>query len=192
MNRLLRNIRGIFYRLISVQCHALHRYRVLGFSRRWSQDTENLNQKQFSELFWEKILRKKTHGRILELACGDGLVGSFGWLLEQNADWSAECQERRDTPRSLLIQLRAKAKIHPQFSRAGIAPIRGEQRFDVVTSKAVPEILWTLRSIRQGKLNAPVVGIWNRTGCSHWSRRMSQMQYRLVLCRNRFEIYQKK
>ncbi len=192
MKTLLRQIRGVLYRLIPVQWHALHKYRVSGFSRKWSLETDNLDQDQFSQLFWEKILNKKMRGRILEAACGDGLIGSFGWWLEKNADWSAECQEKKRTPRSLLVQFRARAKIHLSLSEMQIGPNKYGQRFDVVTVRALPEILWILRSIRQGKLNAPVVGIWNRTGCSHWSRRMNQMQYRLVLCQNRLEIYRKK
>lgn len=192
MKALLRKIRGLLYRLIPVQWHALHKYRVSGYSRKWSLETDNLNQDQFSQLFWEKILNKKMHGRILEAACGDGLIGSFGWWLEKNADWSAECQERRETPRGLLAQFRVKAKVYPRLFMSGIGEKLGEQEFDVVTARAVPEILWILRSIRRAKLSACVVGIWNRTGCSHWSKRLNQMNYRLVLGKDRLEIYQKK
>jgi len=192
VKKLLRKIRGLLYRLIPVQWYSLHKYRVSGFSRKWSLETENLDQDQFSELFWEKILNKKMRGRILEAACGDGLIGSFGWWLEKNADWRAECQERRETPRALLVQFRVKAKVYPTLFMSGIGEKLGEQAFDVVTARAVPEILWILRSIRRAKLSACVVGIWNRTGCSHWSKRLNQMNYRLVLGKDRLEIYQKK
>jgi hypothetical protein len=74
---LLRKIRGLLYRLIPVQWHALHKYRVSGYSRKWSLETDNLDQDQISQLVRSKILKRKSGGEISEAACGDVPISSL-------------------------------------------------------------------------------------------------------------------
>jgi hypothetical protein len=37
-----------------------------------------------------------------------------------------------------------------------------------------------------------VFAIWNRSGLDLWCKRMQKMGYRLALCRDRLELYEKK
>ena len=91
----IRRLRGWIYRRCPRVCPGAHRLRGTGFTRRWNCENRGWTQDGFARLVWEKLLGGKRCGRILECACGDGLIGSLGWWLEKNAGWTADCEEER-------------------------------------------------------------------------------------------------
>jgi len=131
-------------------------------------------------------------GVLLEGACGSGLVGSLGWWLEKNSGWSAECHEWRISAATKLGRNRPAARIHPSLNfleKGGVQKSRG---FDLITSRSVRTTAAICRMMRRRLVAATVVGVWNPTGRDLWARRLGKLGYRMVLCRERLELYQKR
>lgn len=192
VKQFLRQIRGWGYRRIPRFMPGSHRLRVIGFGRRWDCEKKGWTQEGFARLVWEKLLEKKSHGRILECSCGDGLVGCLGWWLEGNAGWSSDCQENRPYPLAQLRGNRAQAGIHPDLVFLQQTVQAGAFPYEVVLcrSSTAGSFLW--RWMSKVASGPAVFAIWNRSGRDLWSRRMQKMGYRLALCRDRLELYQKR
>lgn len=192
VRQFLRQIRGWWYRRIPRFMPGSHRLRVIGFGRRWSCEKRGWTQEGLAHLVWEKLLAKRRGARILECSCGDGLVGCLGWWLEGNAGWSSDCQENRQYPLAQLRRNRAQAGIHPDLVFLQQTVQAGAFPYEVVLchSSTAGSSLWRLMSkVASGPA---VFAIWNRSGRDLWSRRMRKMGYRLALCRDRLELYQKR
>lgn len=192
--RLLRRLRGFLYRRMPSPGFfpSSHRHRVVGFGRRWGCEERGWTQEGFSRLVWEKLFHGKMQGLLLECACGSGLVGSLGWWLEKNSGWSAECHEWRISAATKLGRNRPAARIHPSLNfleKGGVQKSRG---FDLITSRSVRTTAAICRMMRRGLVAATVIGVWNPTGRDLWARRLGKLGYRMVLCRERLELYQKR
>lgn len=192
MKDLLRQIRGWGYRRIPLFLPGSHRLRVIGFGRRWDCEKKGWTQEGFARLVWEKLLEKKSHGRILECSCGDGLVGCLGWWLEGNADWHADCQENRALPLAQLHKNRTQAGIHSKLgflqptTEAGLFP------YEMVLCRSSIAAAYLCKLIGKVATRPVIFAIWNRSGRDIWSRRLEKLGYRLALCRDRLELYEKK
>jgi hypothetical protein len=189
---LLRKSRGWLYRRLPAFIPGLHRLRVAGFNRRWDMENRGWTQEGFACLVWEKILRGRRRGRILECACGGGLIGSLGWWLEKNAGWTADCEEHRKGALAQLQIARPMAKIHSSLAFLGEAGADKIGDFDLVTSRSCRDASRLFRMISRDAGAPMVVGIWNPSGRDHWSRRLAKLGYQLALCRDRFELYRKR
>lgn len=189
--RWLRRFRGCLYRLLPASVPGSHRFRTIGFARRWSLEEKGGTLEGFARLLWAKVLNHQTQGRILECSCGDGLVGSLGRWLEEHAQWRSDCHESRTLPRRQLSQNRPQAVIHPDLGFLRGLPAFPEAAFDLVTTRSFSSGSRLCRWMRESRNRPGVVGIWNRTGTALWSGRLGRMGYRMVLCWDRMEFYQK-
>jgi hypothetical protein len=182
--RYLRDLRGWLYRRLPAGWPSSHQKRMAGFGRRWNLEAEGWNQEGFCQIFWEKALRKQERGKILELAAGDGLVGSLGRWLEENRGWTAVCEETQTLP---LRQLQAN---RPQARCIRLEELR-PACFDVdcLTSRSGKRTSLIFRMMKKEGVRPRVVGVWNRSRRPLWSRRLRAMGYEPVLCQDRMEFY---
>jgi len=187
---LLRSVRGWWYRRFPGFLPGGHRLRGIGFTRRWNCEDRGWTQEGFAQLVWEKLLRGKRRGRILECSCGDGLIGSLGWWLEKNAGWTADCEIDRGGALARLRVARPAAKIHSSLASFGSGGANRIRDFDLVTSRSCRGTSRLCRMMSRDAGGPAVVGIWNPSGRDLWSRRLGKLGYRMALCRNRFELYQ--
>ncbi len=192
MKDLLRQIRGWWYRRIPAFLPGSHRLRVIGFARRWGCEERGWTQEGFARLVWEKLFGGRRHGRILECACGGGLIGSLGWWLEKNADWSAVCEEHRNGALPQLRIARPGARVHSSLTFLGKAGADQVGDFDLVTTRSCRDSSRLFRMVSRDADGPMVVGIWNPSGRDLWSRRLAKRGYQLALCRDRFELYRKR
>ena len=192
VRQFLRQIRGWWYRRIPRFMPGSHRLRVIGFRRRWGCEERGWTQEGFSRLVWEKLLGGRRHGRILECACGGGLIGSLGWWLGKNAGWTADCEEDRKGLQTRLRVSRPAAKIHLSLAFLGGTGDDKIECFDLVTTRSSLDASRLFRMMRREDRGPVLVGIWNPSGRDLWSRRLAKLGYQLALCRDRFEIYRKR
>jgi len=182
----LRRLRGFIYRVLPGRGSGAHRLRATGYARRWGAEEKGWNQDEFSRICWERLLERTRGDLIMELAAGDGLVGSLGNWLEKNHGWKAVCFEARPGPAEQLKKFRPAARIAVQ---------PGPQWFGesphVVTSRNSLGNSALVRALKQGVWRPELVGLWNRSGRDLWFRRMRFLGYRLALCQDRLEIYQR-
>lgn len=158
---------------------------MVGYGRRWGLEENGWTQEGFCQVVWEKLLMRKRGGAILELAAGDGLVGSLGRWLEEHQGWDATCEEPAVEPRRQLIKNRPRAQCFQ-----GLKNFVALRTRDVVTSRSATRSTLLLREMRTSGYRPGLVGIWNRSGRPLWAVRLKQMGYRPVLCQDRMEFYQ--
>jgi hypothetical protein len=158
---------------------------MIGYGRRWGLEERGWTQEGFCLVAWEKLLMQKSGGAILELAAGDGLVGSLGRWLEEHQKWDATCEEPAVEPHRQLIKNRPRAECFQ-----GLEMFAATRIWDVVTSRSAARSAVLLREMRISGRRPGLVGIWNRSGRSLWARRLKRMGYRPALCQDRMEFYQ--
>jgi hypothetical protein len=185
MRSRIRALRGWIYRRWPPFLPQVYSKRMTGYGRRWGLEETGWTQDGFCQVVWEKLLLQKKGGIILELAAGDGLVGSLGRWLEEHHGWSAECEESRVVPHQQLQKNRPRATSTRGMENLSVAKI-----WDVVTSRSTVRSALILRVMRVSGKRPGLLGIWNRSGRPHWARRLQRMGYRPVLCQDRMEFYQ--
>jgi len=153
----------------------------------WNAEEEGRTWEGFCRLIWVRLLRRRTGERIIELAAGDGLVGSLGRWLEQHQGWKAECWEAGKIPRQYFSRFRPVAILH-----AATAAVEFSSRPAVVFSRSARMNTLLRMEMERSGWNPTVVGLWNKSGRGLWARRMRRLGYRLGLCRDRLEVYQRK
>ena len=186
----LRKVRGWLYRRLPAGFPRFHRLRVTGFNRRWGLEDRGWTQEGFSRIFWRSLLGEKRGGRILELAVGDGLVGSLGRWLESQAEWEGEGWEDRILPKTQLVELRPRMRLwssHGEWQKSW-----EQQAPDLVTSRTHRTNARLCRFLRSTPARPRWLGVWNRYGRGLWALRLSALGYRLVLCQDRMEFYSRR
>jgi len=181
----MRSLRGWMYRHLPSLVPGTHRKRMIGYGRRWRLEESGWTQEGFCQVAWKKLLSQKKAGRILELAAGDGLVGSLGRWLEEHQGWSAECEEAAEEPYRQMKKNRPRAQCFQ-----GLVLLPAGRIWDVITSRSAMRSAQLLREMRTLGIRPGLVGVWNRSGRSHWAKRLKRMGYRPVLCQDRMEFYQ--
>ncbi len=181
----IRSFRGWIYRHWPAFLPRAHHKRMIGYGRRWGLEERGWTQEGFSRIVWNKLLAQKISGHVLELAAGDGLVGSLGRWLEEHQGWQAECEEPAVEPYRQLKMNRPQAKCFQ-----GMVNLPSLRFWDVVISRSAGRSALFLRKMRTSGIRPGLVGIWNRSGRSLWAKRLKRMGYRPVLCQDRMEFYQ--
>lgn len=185
----LRQFRGFFYRNNFVWGKGAYEKRLAGFERRWHLETDGFTKAGFFEIFRKHFLWNDESGLLIELAVGDGLVGSLGvWLEQQASGWKVEAWEHRPF-----------ALVHLQKNRGGTVIRRGRllewssQARDMkpvaVTARGAREASGICRAIRRQLIHPRWVGIWNPGRRPVWCRRMRACGYRLELVYERMQFY---
>lgn len=162
--------------------------RLAGFERRWDLEGRGFTKKGFFEIFQTRFLRGLRPGRMVELATGDGLVGSLGVWLEQVAGWEVEAWEHRPTPRVSLQKHRPNTQVHSSRLTYWSQPEAIPSPVGI-TTRGVREAAGVCRAIRQGLICPGFVGIWNPTRRALWEKRLRREGYRLEMVYERMEFY---
>lgn len=184
---IFRKLRGWMYRRYPATPTAF-RKKLGGYERRFDLESSGFTKEGFFQIFQRQILAGSSPGRFLELAAGDGRIGSLGAWLEGLEGWRVEAWEHRPVPRESFRQYRPRAKLHsgrltdwsPQ--EQAINPMG-------ITTRGAREAAGVCRAIRRGLIRPRFVGIWNPSRRPVWYRRLNREGYRLELVWHNMEFY---
>lgn len=183
-----RSLRAWLYRRLPHQFSGWHLKRLAGYERRYGLETEGFTKAGFFGIFQRKILRGLRPGKFIELAVGDGLVGSLGAYLEDLAGWNVESWEHRPIPACSIRQHRPRTQL-----RIGRLTDWSQQDAVIqpegITTRGVREAAGVCRAIRQGMIRPKFLGIWNPTQRSLWEWRLRREGYRLEIVYHRMDFY---
>jgi len=182
----MRRLRGFLYRLLPAWGF---RKKIAGFERRWDLESEGFTKQGFFRIFRKQFRLDEKAGSLIELAVGDGLVGSLGlWLETEIPAWKVRAWEHREEVCRQFRRHRPKTEIHPgritNWGRGGqdMAP-------DAITTRGMREASGVCRAIRSGILRPSWLGIWNPRRRAVWYRRLQPEGYRLELVWQNIEFY---
>lgn len=192
MPTVLRGLRGFFYRHVLPAAGPWHRKKLAGYARRWGLEQQGFTKEGFFRILADRFRLGQAAGFFIELATGDGLVGSLGlWLETREPGWRVEAWESRP---AVLGQLR---KNRPQ-TRVVAGRLTdwsgkdGKAGVTAVTTRSAREAAALCRAIRAGQIRPAWAGIWNPSGRPVWYRRMRSTGYQLELVYERMEFYRDK
>jgi len=188
--RWIRSWRAFWYRRLPRWGGSWHEKRLAGFERRWDLEGEGFTKQGFFRIFQNHLLQGVRPGRMVELAAGDGLVGSLGVWMEPVEGWRVEAWEHRPIPQRSIRQHRPQTQLHagrltnwPREQAAG-NPVG-------ITTRAAREAAGVCRAIREGLIRPAFLGIWNPSRRPLWERRLRKEGYRLEMVYHRMEFYRK-
>ncbi|NBR70665.1 MAG: hypothetical protein EBT75_00980 [Proteobacteria bacterium] len=183
-----RSVRGWLYRRLPAGNYPWHLKRRGGYERRWGLETRGFTKRGFFGIFRERLLPAKHPGHWIELQAGDGLVGSLGLWLEEEAGHTVEAWEHRKWPTLSFQKNRPKSLL-----RAGRLTswedVRVPQNPVGVTTRGIREAAGVCRAIREAKIRPLILGIWNPGRNALWESRLRPCGYRLELVYERMEFY---
>lgn len=136
----------------------------------------------------KRILRPTDSQVCLEMASGDGLVGSYGNWLESQQGWRCLAWESRPPA---FAQLQRNRPATVCFSRAWTASgaTGFPNRPGLVTSRSHRQSSALCKAISTGQIRPSVVALWNPSERAVWWRRLAACRYRLVVVHERMEFY---
>lgn len=185
----LRSFRGQLYRMLPPFRAGFFRKKLRGFERRWNLEETGFTKEGFFRVFRDRFDLSRAPGLLLELAVGDGLVGSLGhWVEQLETGWKVAAWEHRPQVLKQLQKNRPVTEIHEgrltfwegNEKRSGIA---------AVTTRGVREAAGICRAIRRRTIRPRWLGIWNPSRRPVWYRRLLREGYRLELVWQNVEFY---
>ena len=187
----MRSARGFFYRKIPVWGNASFAKKIAGFERVWNLETQGFTKEGFFKIFESRFLRNSSLGLLLELAAGDGLVGSMGvWMEAMGSNWRVKAWEYRP----LVFQSLRKNRPHTPIFLGKLLHYHHEPGVaDVaITARSSQEASAVCRWIRQKIIQPSWLGIWNPSRRAVWYQRLCREGYRLELVWHNMEFYRRK
>jgi hypothetical protein len=187
---MIRRLRGWLYRRVWGGSRNSHRQRRKGFERRCGAEEQGRTMEH-----WVAFLRR--HGLVppdqavlVELAAGDGLIGSIGvWLERQGTGVRCFLWEHRPLPIHDAVRQRSGARVTQgrlvDWRAAGLAV-----KPWLVTSGCSRQTAHCWQAIRQGLIRPHWLVIWNPTERPVWWRRARREGYRLRWVHHNREYYQ--
>ena len=186
--RWIRAWRAFWYRRLPRWGGNWHQKRRAGFERRWDLEGEGFTKEGFFRIFQRHLLKGVRPGWMVELAAGDGLVGSLGVRMEQVDGWKVAAWEHRPIPQRSIGQHRPKTERHAgrltDWSREQAA-----ENPMGITTRGVREAAGVCRAIRQGLIRPAFLGIWNPSRRPLWEQRLRREGYRLEMVYHRMEFF---
>jgi hypothetical protein len=182
-------VRGFLYRHLPGWGSPLFEKKRTGFERRWNLEETGFTKEGFFPVFCDRFGLPKAPGLLLELAVGDGLVGSLGlWVEQLKAGWKVAAWEHRSQALRRLRKNRTTTEIHEgrltswegDAKRSGVA---------AVTTRGVREAAGVCRAIRKRTIRPRWLGIWNPRRRPVWYQRLRRENYRLELVWQNIEFY---
>ena len=188
-NFIMRKLRAFLYRRFPAFAGWAFRKKLAGFERRWNLETAGFTKEGFFGVLQERFSLHRNPGLLMELAVGDGLVGSLGlWLESSKSGWKVKAWEDHPEVLKKLRKNRPATEIH-----AGRLPSwqgdATEAEVTAVTTRGVREASWVCRAIREGRMRPAWLGIWNPRRHPVWYRRLLREGYRLELVWQNVEFY---
>jgi len=142
----------------------------------------------FIQLLRKRILDPAESPVCLEMAPGDGLVGSYGNWLESRFGWRCMAWESRPAAFAQL-QRNRPATLSFCGSWPGPGEIGFPDRPGLITSRSHRQSSALCKAISDKRIRPCVVGLWNPSERAVWWRRLALCRYRLVLVHERMEFY---
>lgn len=189
LKKLLRSLRGWFYRSLPSRGRSWHTKRLAGLDRRWKLEGDGFTKEGFFQILHHKFLQEAQGGLWLELRVGDGLVGSLGsWLESSGPGWQVEAWEDRKFPFERLRSNRPRSRV--VGARLTDWAIRKESSIpDGIATRGVREASAVCRAVRQQNKSPRWIGIWNPSRRPVWAQRLQACGYRLELAWHNMEFY---
>lgn len=184
----MRSVRGFFYRKIPVWGKASFAKKLAGLERRWNLETQGFTKEGFFKIFESRFLPSSSAGLLLELAAGDGLVGSLGvWMEARGSHWRVQAWEYRP----LALQSFRKNRPHTPAFPGKLLHYHHEPGEAVVaiTARSSQEASAVCRWIRKKIIQPSWLGIWNPSRRAVWYQRLCREGYRLELVWHNMEFY---
>lgn len=192
MSRFLRAARGRLYRFFPSWTRSTHGRRLAGLERRWNLEVEGFTKEGFFRILQQRLLSGIRPGKFLELAAGDGLVGSLGgWLERTGQGWEVVAWEHRAVVARDFSRHRPGTPLHPQRFTSR-AEMRGTRDTVGVTTRGSREASAICRTIRRGGMAPSLVGVWNPSRRPVWAKRLGLLGYRLELAWQNIEFYRRR
>lgn len=184
---IFRKLRGWMYRHYPAIGTAF-RKKLAGYERGFDLESSGFTKEGFFHIFQRQILVGSFPGRFVELAAGDGWVGSLGAWLEGLEGWTVEAWEHRSVPRDTFRQHRPRTELH-SGRLTDWSPHEPVTKPLGITTRGVREAAGVCRAIRRGLIRPRFVGIWNPSRRPVWYRRLDLEGYRLGLVWHNMEFY---
>lgn len=185
----IRVSRGRIYRKLPAWKSAIFRKKLTGFERRWNLEEVGYTKEGLFTFFCDRFELPKAPGLLLELAVGDGLVGSLGLWMEIGAcGWKTEVWEHRP---HVFEQLR-KNRPEPQIHKGRLTDWMGDFSGNTptaITTRGAREASGVCRGIRNKVIRPAWLGIWNPSRRPVWFHRLIKQGYRLELVWQNIEFY---
>lgn len=142
----------------------------------------------FIRVMQKRILRPADPQVCLEMAAGDGLVGSYGHWLESRLGWRCMAWESRP---AAFAQLQRNRPASVCFGGPWTGPGEADlsDRPGLITCRSHRQSSALCKAISGGRIRPSVVALWNPSERPVWWRRLAACRYRLVLVHERMEFY---
>lgn len=188
MKKWMRAWRAVGYRRLPWWEDGFRAKRLAGFERRWDLEGKGFTKTGFFEILQTRYLNGMKPGHFVELAAGDGLVGSLGVWLERIGGWRVEAWEHRKWPSLSFQKNRLSTLVHQERLTEWSQPTAPKDPLGI-TTRGVREAAGVCRAIRKKRIRPAFIGIWNPSRSGVWERRLRPCGYRLELAYERMEFY---
>jgi len=185
----LRRVRGWFYRRSCGSSRGTHRRRRSGFERKSGAEEAGHTLEAWVHFLVRHGLAAPPAAVVVELAAGDGLVGSLGaWLEKENAGIRCFLWEHRSIPLGEARRNRSAARVmEGRLLDWSLAELPSAPWLVTSFCGRQTSCLW--RAIGQAALRPAWVVVWNPSGRPVWWRRARQSGYRLQWVHHNREYY---
>ena len=185
----MRKLRAFLYRRFPAWAGRAFRKKLAGFERRWDLEESGFTKEGFFGVLRDRFSLDQNPGLLLELAAGDGLIGSLGlWLEQSKSGWKVKAWEHRPGVLTKFRKNRPATEIQAGRLPSGQGGA-GEAGVTAVTTRGVREASWICRAIRAGWIRPAWLGIWNPRCHPVWFRRLQREGYRLEVVWQNIEFY---
>jgi len=189
LSRILRGIRGWWYRQTPGLSRRAHGQRRKGFERPCGAENHAHTQQMWVEFLGQHGLIMDPGAVIVELAAGDGVTGSLGvWLEDRSHGARCFLWEHRPVACEESVRLRPAARVWAgrltEWRRADLP-----DRPWLVSSGCSRQSAAIWRAIRQKVIRPGWLILWNPSGRPVWWRRARQVGYRLRWVHHHREYY---
>lgn len=186
----LRRLRAWLYRRGFGVSRRAHQQRRKGFERRNGAEEMGRTQEDWMSFLSAHGVRPEAGAVMVELAAGDGLVGSLGsWLEDEGKGARCFLWEHRLIPFRDAVRLRPLARVmNGRLTNWERADLPGKPWMVSSSCSRQTSLLW--KAIRRGSIRPPWLVIWNPTARSVWWRRARRAGYRLRWVHANREYYQ--
>lgn len=187
---ILRRLRGWFYRKAWGGSRNSHRQRRKGFERRCGAEEAGRTMEDWMAFLQRHGLVVPPQAVLVELAVGDGLIGSLStWLEMQGKGIRSFLWEHRRFSIHDTVRQRPAARV----SKSRLLDWRRVELPEkpwLVTSCCSRQTSRCWQAIRQGLIRPAWLVIWNPTERPVWWRRARREGYRLRWVHHNREYYQ--
>ena len=177
--RWLRRLRGYFYRRSWGGSRQAHQRRRKGFERRCGAEEQGHTMESWLRFLRDRGMKPARGAVVLELAAGDGRVGSLGaWFEGQEEGVTCFLWEHRAIPLRDAVRQRPAARVtEGRLLDWSLATLPAKPWIVISTCSRQTARVW--QAVRRGEIHPAWVVVWNPTGRSAWWRRARRAGYRL-------------